>query len=260
MGEHTKQPPGQPDEAGDSTNPAAEAASTNPAAEAARRESGRVLFAQPCDFLKGVADLSGLPASTLPEVAFCGRSNVGKSSLVNALTGRNTLARTSNTPGRTQEINLFVLGGTGRPRLMLADLPGHGFARAPKAKVDAWTRLVNAYLKGRPPLRRVLLLVDARHGLKRVDETVMTMLDGAAVNYQVVLTKADKITPTALERTRGDVLAALSGHVAAHPQVLVTSAQSGAGVAALRAELADLAAPAPSGGSETATGGSLEQA
>lgn len=213
-------------------------------AAAARLEAGRLLFAQPCDFLKGVVDLSGLPDATLPEVAFCGRSNVGKSSLVNALTGRNTLARTSNTPGRTQEINLFVLGGTGRPRLMLADLPGHGFARAPKTKVDAWTRLVNAYLKGRPPLRRVLLLVDARHGVKRVDETVMSMLDGAAVNYQVILTKADKIGPAALDRTRRGVLAALSKHVAAHPEVLTTSAQTGAGIAAVRAELAALAAPA----------------
>lgn len=207
-------------------------------------EAGRVLFAQPCVFLRGVVDLAGLPGADLPEIAFCGRSNVGKSSLVNALTGRNTLARTSNTPGRTQEINLFVLGPEGHPRLMLADLPGHGFARAPKAKVEAWTRLVNAYLKGRPPLRRVLLLVDGRHGLKAVDRTVMDMLDGAAVNYQVVLTKADKPSPTALAGIQEATTAALARRVAAHPEVHVTSAQTGAGIAALRAALTEIAAPA----------------
>jgi GTP-binding protein len=213
-------------------------------AEAARLEAGRVLFAQPCVFLKGVVDLSGLPASDLPEIAFCGRSNVGKSSLVNALTGRRTLARTSNTPGRTQEINLFALGPEGTPRLMLADLPGHGFARAPKAKVDAWTRLVNAYLKGRPPLRRVLLLVDSRHGLKAVDRTVMSMLDGAAVNYQVVLTKADKPASKAVTSVREATRTALASHVAAHPDVLVTSSQTGAGLADLRAALGEIARPA----------------
>jgi GTP-binding protein len=217
-------------------------------AAASRLEAGRVLFAQPCAFLRGVADLSGLPASDLPEVAFCGRSNVGKSSLVNALTGRNTLARTSNTPGRTQEINLFTLGPEGRPRLMLADLPGHGFARAPKAKVDAWTRLVNAYLKGRPPLRRVLLLVDARHGLKGIDRTVMTMLDAAAVNYQVVLTKADKPGMKALADIRAVTMAGLTRHVAAHPEVLATSARTGAGIPELRAALTEIAAPAPGNG------------
>ncbi|MQX35411.1 ribosome biogenesis GTP-binding protein YihA/YsxC [Roseospira navarrensis] len=211
---------------------------------AARVETGRVLFAQPCAFLKGVADLSGLPASDLPEIAFCGRSNVGKSSLVNALTGRKTLARTSNTPGRTQEINLFYLGPEGTPRLMLADLPGHGFARAPKAKVDAWTRLVNAYLKGRPPLRRVLLLVDSRHGLKAVDRTVMGMLDGAAVNYQVVLTKADKPASAAVQRVHEATRAALAEHVAAHPDVLVTSSETGAGLPDLRAALGEIALPA----------------
>jgi len=191
-----------------------------------------------------VVDLSGLPASDLPEIAFCGRSNVGKSSLVNALTGRKTLARTSNTPGRTQEINLFALGPEGRPRLMLADLPGHGFARAPKTKVDAWTRLVNAYLKGRPPLRRVLLLVDSRHGLKPVDRTVMTMLDTAAVNYQVVLTKADKPASRAVTAVWEATRKALAKHVAAHPDVLVTSSETGAGVPELRAVLTEIARPA----------------
>jgi len=214
------------------------------AEEMARLEVGRLLFAQPCVFLKGVVDLSGLPGSDLPEIAFCGRSNVGKSSLVNALTGRKTLARTSNTPGRTQEVNLFTLGPEGQPRLMLADLPGHGFARAPKAKVDAWTRLVNAYLKGRPPLRRVLLLVDSRHGIKPVDRTVMSMLDTAAVNYQVVLTKADKPASKAVVEVHDATRATLAKHVAAHPDVLVTSSETGAGIAELRAALGEIARPA----------------
>lgn len=212
-------------------------------AAAARLEAGRWLFAQECRFLLGVADLSALPPGDLPEVAFCGRSNVGKSSLVNALTGRKTLARTSNTPGRTQQINLFALGPAGRPRLRLADLPGHGFARAPKALVASWTRLVNAYLRGRAPLRRVLLLVDSRHGVKSVDREVMTMLDQAAVNYQVVLTKADKVGDKALADMAARVGTEVAGHVAAHPDVLVTSAETGAGVPEARAALAELAAP-----------------
>jgi len=208
---------------------------------AARLEAGRWLFTQECRFLLGVADLSALPPGDLPEVAFCGRSNVGKSSLVNALTGRKALARTSNTPGRTQQINLFALGPAEAPRLRLADLPGHGFARAPKGTVATWTRLVNAYLRGRAPLRRVLLLVDSRHGLKSADREVMTMLDQAAVNYQAVLTKADKVGQTALEDMCRRVKTEVGTHVAAHPEVMVTSSETGAGVADLRAALADLA-------------------
>jgi len=222
-------------------------AATDEAVAAVRLEAGRWLFAQDCRFLLGVADLSALPPGDLPEVAFCGRSNVGKSSLVNALTGRKTLARTSNTPGRTQQINLFALGPTGRPRLRLADLPGHGFARAPKALVDSWTRLVNAYLRGRAPLRRVLLLVDSRHGVKSVDREVMTMLDQAAVNYQVVLTKADKVGDKALAEMTARVGTQVTGHVAAHPDVLVTSSETGLGVPEVRAALAELAAPGDTG-------------
>jgi len=239
---------GEGDEAGGPDGTQDEAA----AAVAARLEAGRWLFAQECRFLLGVADLAQLPPGDLPEVAFCGRSNVGKSSLVNALTGRKTLARTSNTPGRTQQINLFALGPTGDERLRLADLPGHGFARAPKDQVNAWTRLVNAYLRGRAPLRRVLLLVDARHGVKAVDREVMTLLDQAAVNYQVVLTKADKLGQKALAEIGPRVAAQVAGHVAAHPQVLLTSAETGQGIPEVRAALAELSAGGrdPEGGGD----------
>ena len=203
-------------------------------------EAGRKLFAQTCDFVTGAASHDGLPAAALVEVAFAGRSNVGKSSLINALTGRRTLARISNTPGRTQQINFFDLGG----RLMLVDLPGYGYARAPRAEIDAWTDLVNAYLAGRPTLRRICLLIDARHGAKDNDRRVMAMLDTAAVTYQAVLTKADKkVKAAALD----DVVTALGGelarHAAAHPEIAVTSARSGDGIADLRATLAALAGP-----------------
>jgi len=203
-------------------------------------EAGRKLFAQTCDFVTGAASHDGLPAAALVEVAFAGRSNVGKSSLINALTGRRTLARISNTPGRTQQINFFDLGG----RLMLVDLPGYGYARAPRAEIDAWTDLVNAYLAGRPTLRRICLLIDARHGAKDNDRRVMAMLDTAAVTYQAVLTKADKkVKAAALD----DVVTALGGelarHAAAHPEIAVTSAQSGDGIADLRATLAALVRP-----------------
>ncbi len=157
-------------------------------------EAGRKLFARECRFVMGVAQLDGLPEITAPEVAFAGRSNVGKSSLVNALTGRRTLARTSHTPGRTREINFFLLG----ERLMLVDLPGYGYARASKTSIRDWTALVRGYLKGRPNLRRVCLLVDARHGFKDSDRAVMAALDEAAVSYQIVLTKIDKTRPGAL--------------------------------------------------------------
>ena len=209
---------------------------------AARIEVGRLLFAQACGFVAGAMSAEQVPASDLAEVAFAGRSNVGKSSLVNALTGRNTLARTSNTPGRTRQLNFFDLGG----RLMLVDLPGYGYAKAAKQDIAAWTGLARAYLKGRPQLRRVMLLIDARHGPKAGDRAVMKELDAAAVSYQLVLTKADKTKPAALDRLVGEIAAELAGHVAAHPTIAVTSALESRGIAELRAELAALAMPAAS--------------
>lgn len=204
--------------------------------DAAALERGRVLFAGPCDFLLSAARLEQLPDAGLAEVAFAGRSNVGKSSLVNALTGRGTLAKTSNTPGRTQQLNFFNLGG----RLMLADLPGYGYASAPKQTVRAWTRLVELYLAGRPPLRRAMVLIDARHGVKDVDRDIMAMLDRAAVSYQLVLTKADKIDLPALAERRAALTAEVGGRTAAHPEVLATSARTGQGIAEIRAILAAL--------------------
>jgi GTP-binding protein len=181
-----------------------------------------------------------VPVTELTEIAFAGRSNVGKSSLINALTGRNTLARTSNTPGRTRQVNFFDLGG----RLMLADLPGYGFARAPKTEIAQWTTLIEDYLRGRVGLRRVCLLVDARHGIKATDNQVMKLLDQAAVVYQVVLTKCDKVKQAPLQARQKEVSATLAGHTAAHPEIIVTSARKGHGIAELRAALTALAAPA----------------
>jgi GTP-binding protein len=214
-----------------------------PDADEARLERGRLLFAGPCDFVKGVVGLDHLPEADRPEVAFAGRSNVGKSSLINALTGRKTLARTSNTPGRTQEINFFSLGTPGTDALYLVDLPGFGFAAAPKPQVARWTRLVNGYLKGRANLRRVFLLVDARHGLKQADIDVTDDLDAAAVSYQAVLTKIDKITDAELAECLSATAEALRKRGAAHPEILATSAEKGDGIARLRAEIAALAAP-----------------
>lgn len=205
--------------------------------EAARIEAGRLLFAQGCEFVAGAATLDMLPDLHLPEIAFAGRSNVGKSSLINSLTNRNTLARTSNTPGRTQQINFFDLGG----RLYLVDLPGHGYAKASKEKIAAWTDLVNSYLKGRSQLRRVCLLIDARHGLKAPDRDVMDMLDVAAVNYQIILTKVDKTKQTDLKSILQKTGGELAKRPAAHPEILQTSSVKGYGIEALRAELASMA-------------------
>lgn len=185
------------------------------------------------------AEIEQLPPTVLPEIAFAGRSNVGKSSLVNALTGRRTLARTSNTPGRTQQLIFFDLAG----RLGLVDLPGYGYAKVSKTQVAAWTRLLRAYLQGRVTLRRACLLIDARHGAKPGDIEIMTLLDGAAVPYQVVLTKTDKVKPAALAALVADTRTLLKRHPAALPDVLATSARDGAGIPELRAALAMLADP-----------------
>jgi GTP-binding protein len=203
-----------------------------PDAEAAER--GRLLFAGPVEFVKGVVAMDGLPPPDRPEVCFAGRSNVGKSSLINALTGRKALARASNTPGRTQEINYFSLG-EGR---FLVDLPGYGFAEAPKPLVARWQALMRDYLAGRATLRRAFVLIDARHGLKPVDGEIMGLLDRSAVTFQVVLTKADKISAAALTATAETVAAGLAKHPAAFPEILVTSAETGQGIGGLRAVIA----------------------
>jgi len=195
-------------------------------------ERARRLFAGPVDFLKSAPALQHLPDPDVPEVAFAGRSNVGKSSLLNALTNRKGLARTSNTPGRTQELNFFEVG---RPtQIRLVDMPGYGFAEAPKDLVKRWRFLVNDFLRGRAALRRAFVLVDSRHGLKPVDIEIMDMLDTAAVNYQLVLTKADKVKPTALADVIEQTLARSAKHPAAHPQLIATSSETGLGIAELR--------------------------
>ncbi|MDO5613672.1 MAG: ribosome biogenesis GTP-binding protein YihA/YsxC [Paracoccus sp. (in: a-proteobacteria)] len=207
-----------------------------PAPEPAEAEPGRLLFSGPVDFVKGVVAMDGLPAADRPEVCFAGRSNVGKSSLINALTGRKGLARASNTPGRTQEINYFALGDHG----YLVDLPGYGFAQAPVAVVKRWQTLLRAYLAGRPTLRRAFSLIDARHGVKDVDHEIMALLDRAAVPFQVVLTKTDKIGPRVLQDTIAQVEEALQKHPAAFPELVVTSSEKGEGIATLRAIIAGL--------------------
>ena len=199
-------------------------------------EVGRKLFARPATFVMGVARLDQLPPAGLPEIAMAGRSNVGKSSLINALTGQNSLARTSNTPGRTQEINLFDLSG----RLTLVDLPGYGFAKAPVAVVAKWQSLLKSYLSGRPTLRRAFALIDSRHGVKDVDHEIMRLLDRAAVPFQVVLTKADKIGAATMQDTIAQVQEALQKHPAAYPELVVTSSDKGQGITTLRAIIAGL--------------------
>jgi len=199
-------------------------------------EKGRLLFAGETEFLKGVVAMNGLPPADRMEVCFAGRSNVGKSSLINALTGRKGLARASNTPGRTQEINFFTAGEDH----YLVDLPGYGYANAPLAVVEKWQRLLKQYLSGRQSLRRVFVLIDARHGVKSVDEEIMSLLDSAAVTFQAVLTKTDKVK----DKDRANILAQvrekLAKHPAAFPEMILTSSEKGDGIATLRTTIATL--------------------
>ena len=206
------------------------------APDAVLREKGRLLFAQQTDFLKGVVAIDGLPADDRIEICFAGRSNVGKSTLINALTGRKALARTSNTPGRTQEINCF----TADDSHYLVDVPGYGYANAPLPVVEKWQRLLKKYLSGRRSLRRAFVLIDARHGVKSVDEEILSLLDSAAVTFQCVLTKADKIKTHEQEALLQQVRGALSKHPAAYPELILTSSEKGMGVETLRATIAGL--------------------
>jgi GTP-binding protein len=229
-----------------------------PAFTSADLKRGEALFKGPCTFVKGVTRVADLPRDGRAEVAFAGRSNVGKSSLINALTGRTSLARVSVTPGRTRELNYFVLGPSpllgedGKPKagregdkrdgtFYLVDMPGYGYAQASKAQVKGWTRLIADYLKGRRELKRVFLLIDACHGIKPNDKEKMKLLDEAAVSYQVVLTKADKPKAAELETIQAKVASELAKHPAAYPQILVSSARTGAGIKELRAAIAALA-------------------
>lgn len=190
------------------------------------------IFSGPISFLKSAPQLQFLPDPTVPEIAFAGRSNVGKSSLINALTGRNSLARTSNTPGRTQELNFFDIGD---PLIFrICDMPGYGFAKAPPKVVQKWRYLINDYLRGRQVLKRTFVLIDSRHGIKTTDQDVLTMLDKAAVSYRIVMTKADKVKATELEATKEKVLAEAKKHPAAHPELIVTSSEKKQGIDELR--------------------------
>ena len=204
--------------------------------DATNAEKGRMLFAGGTDFLKGVVAMSGLPPADRLEVCFAGRSNVGKSSLINAVTGRKALARASNTPGRTQEINFF----TASDSHYLVDLPGYGYANAPLKVVEKWQRLLKQYLSGRQSLRRAFVLIDMRHGVKSVDEEIMSLLDSAAVPFQCVMTKTDKIKDIDQEKTLKKVRQALGKHPAAFPEIVLTSSEKGDGIVTLRAIIATL--------------------
>ena len=205
--------------------------------DAADIEAGRKLFAQGSEFLKGVVAMEGMPPADRLEVCFAGRSNVGKSTLINALTGRRALARASNTPGRTQEINFFTMTDSH----YLVDLPGYGFAKAPIPTVEKWQRLLKAYLAGRATLRRAFVLIDARHGIKAVDSEILQLLDTSAVTFQVVLTKADKVKAKEREKVLDQVRQTLSKHPAAFPEIVLTSSETGDGIDTLRAIIATLA-------------------
>ncbi len=200
------------------------------------REAGRKLFAGDTDFVKGVVAMSGLPPADRMEVCFAGRSNVGKSTLINALTGRKGLARASNTPGRTQEINFFTAGTSH----YLVDLPGYGYANAPVAVVEKWQKLLKQYLSGRQTLRRAFVLIDTRHGVKKVDEEILSLLDSSALTFQCVLTKADKVKAAEREKVLDQVRAALAKHPAAYPEIVLTSSEKGDGIETLRSIIAGL--------------------
>ena len=202
-------------------------------------EAGRLLFAGPCDFIAAAQNLTALPPISLPEIAFAGRSNVGKSSLVNALTGRTTLARTSQTPGRTRQLIFFSLAS----RLQLVDLPGYGYAKASKTDIKAWTKLTRKFLVGRQSLQRMLLLIDSRRGIGQADKEMMKLMDDSAVSWAVVLTKVDKIKSEQLQKICDKTQQEVSLHVAAYPHIWETSSQTGAGIADLRAHLASLSLP-----------------
>lgn len=210
-----------------------------PEPDEAAREAGRMLFAAETTFVKGVVAMSGLPPGDRAEICFAGRSNVGKSSLINALTGRKALARASNTPGRTQEINFFERGP-----LYLVDLPGYGFANAPVDVVGKWQALMKSYLSGRPNLRRAFVLIDSRHGVKAVDAEIMKLLDRSAVTFQVVLTKTDKIKDIEHDKLLTQVRAALQKHAAAYPELVLTSSEKGTGIPTLRSIIAKLGSEA----------------
>lgn len=203
--------------------------------KAALTQAPLSIFSRECTFVAGVTNLAQMPEMVLPEMVFCGRSNVGKSSLLNALTNRNSLARTSSTPGHTRQLNFFDLAGI----MMLVDVPGYGYAKAPKHLIKSWTELLFTYLRGRPQLLRACVLLDARQGVRDSDEEMMTLLDDAAVSYQLVLTKVDKVTPDLLQQAEEGAKSATLRHVAAHPIVLSTSAESRIGIDALRLSLVE---------------------